>query len=71
MNKRPLSVTIISWLFIAVGVVALAYHSTHLNDEHILWILIVRFLALVGGIGLLLRQNWARWLIAALAYHVI
>ena len=27
MNKRPLSVTVIGWLFIAAGVVGLAYHA--------------------------------------------
>jgi hypothetical protein len=71
LNKRPLSITIIGWLFIAVGVVALTYHSTHLSEDHIVWILFVRFLALVCGVSLLFRQNWARWLTAVwLAYHV-
>lgn len=71
MNKRPLSVTMIGWIFIIVGVVSLAYHGTHLSDEHIIWILIVRFLALISGICILLRQNWARWLaVAWITYHV-
>lgn len=71
MYKRPLSITIISWLFIVVGIGALAYHGTHLPEEHIVWILFVRFLAIVCGVAMLLRQNWARWLTAAwLAYHV-
>jgi hypothetical protein len=71
MNKRPLAITIISWLFIAVGLVALGYHSTHPSEDHLLWILFVRFLALVCGVAMLFRQNWARWLtVAWLAYHV-
>ena len=71
MNKRPLSITLISWLFIAVGVIALVYHSMHPSDDHIIWILFVRFLALLCGVCMLFRQNWARWLTAAwLAYHV-
>ncbi len=71
MSKRPLSITIISWLFIAVGIVALAYHGTHLNENDIVWVLVVRFLAIVAGVGMLFRQNWARWLTAAwLAFHV-
>jgi hypothetical protein len=71
MHKRPLSITIISWIFILVGVVALAYHLTHPKEDYILWILFVRFLALVCGVCMMLRQNWARWLSAAwLAYHV-
>jgi len=70
MHKRPLSITIISWIFILVGVVALAYHSTHPKEDNILWILFVRFLALVCGVCMLFRQNWARWLTAAsLTYH--
>lgn len=71
MNKRPLAITIIGWLFIVVGVVALGYHSTHRSEEHLLWILFVRFLALVCGVAMLFRQNWARWLtVAWLGYHV-
>jgi hypothetical protein len=71
MNKRPLSITIIGWIFVAVGIVGLIYHSTHPNEEHILWILFVRVLALVCGVCMLLRQDWARWLAAVwLAYHV-
>jgi hypothetical protein len=71
MRKRPLSITIISWLFIVVGVVALVYHSTHGKEDNILWILFVRFLALVCGVGMLFRQGWARRLTAAwLGYHV-
>ena len=59
-----------SWLFIAVGVVTLAYHSTHTSDDYV-WVLFVRFLAIVAGVGMLFRQNWARWLTAAwIAYHV-
>jgi hypothetical protein len=71
MNKHALSIAVIGWLFIAVGVIALTYHSTHLSEDHIVWILLVRLLAIVCGAGLLFRQNWARWLTAAwLAYHV-
>ena len=71
MHKRPLSITIIGWIFIAVGIVGLIYHSTHPNEDYILWILFVRFLALLCGVCMLFRQNWARWLAAAwLAYHV-
>jgi uncharacterized membrane protein HdeD (DUF308 family) len=71
MNKRPLSVTIIGWIFIAVGIVGLIYHSTHPKEDYHLWILFVRVLALVCGVCMLFRQNWARWVTAAwLAYHV-
>jgi uncharacterized membrane protein HdeD (DUF308 family) len=71
MHKRPLSITIIGWTFIAVGIVGLIYHSTHPKEDYIVWILFLRLLALVCGVCMLFRQNWARWLTAAwLVYHV-
>jgi hypothetical protein len=57
----------------AVGVVGLAYHSTRPKEDNvsIIWILFLRFLALVCGVCMLFRQNWARWLTAAwIGYHV-
>jgi hypothetical protein len=77
MNKRPLPVLVIGWLFIAVGVVALAYHATEFKPDRplqpdLLWICTVRLLAIVGGLFLLRGQNWARWLLTAwMAYHII
>jgi hypothetical protein len=74
MKKRPLSVTIIGWLFIVTGVVGIAYHSTEIRTSRPLEyvpILFVRLLAIVGGGFLLRGHNWARWLVLAwLAYHV-
>ena len=76
MNKRPLSVTVIGCLFIAVGVVALSYHLTELRlsalEYDLIWVLTLRFLALLAGAFLLRGHNWARWLLLAwLAYHVV
>ena len=77
MEKRPLSVTIISCLFIAAGVVGFGYHVRELNWAHpfqgeLLWILLVRLLAIVGGVFLLRVRTWARWLLVLwLAYHVV
>jgi hypothetical protein len=31
MNKRPLSVTVISGIFLAAGLIGLAYHATQLD----------------------------------------
>ena len=52
MNKRPLSITMISWLFIAVGVLALLFHFLpHLSangkeslppGHELIWISLVR-----------------------------
>ena len=77
MKKRPLSVTIISWLFVAAGVVGLAYHLTEFKTLHpfqsdVVWVALLRLMAIVCGTFMLRGNNWARWLsVAWLAYHVI
>jgi hypothetical protein len=74
--KRPLSITIIGWLFIAVGVLSLAgmlFGFAHAEARGLDYaqLLIIRLLGLLGGIFLLRRANWARWLLIAwLAFHV-
>ena len=76
MKKRPLSVTIIAWLYIAMGVVGLAYHATEFKlarpfENDAVWICLVRLLAIIAGAFLLRGRNWARWLsIAWMAWHV-
>lgn len=84
--RRPLSITLIAWLFIAVGLAGL------LND---LWPLFTadaarqiaklrtdglgdlgpawttRLLSIIGGAGLLRGRTWARWLLLAwMIFHV-
>ena len=77
MNKRPLSVTIVGWLFIAAGTIGMLYHAREIDLAHpfaveLVLALIVRALAIVGGIFLLRGARWARWLVIAwLVYHVI
>ena len=77
MNKRPLSVTIIACIFIAAGIIGFAYHVTEFKSLHpfpneILWAASVRLLAILGGVFVLRRHNWARWLLLAwIAFHVI
>ncbi|HEX4663072.1 MAG TPA: hypothetical protein VH196_01695 [Terriglobales bacterium] len=77
MNKRPVSVTIISWVFIAAGVTGLAYHITEFKTQHPfqdggVWLFLIRLLAIVGGVFMLRGRNWARWLsIAWIGCHVI
>lgn len=70
--KRPWEVTILGLLFIFAGAVGLFYHLT---QDKLDWatvpILLLRVLAVIGGIFLLLGRNWARWLTAGwLALHV-
>jgi hypothetical protein len=82
MNHRPRSVTIISWIFIAVGAIALTYHllPRHIGElkdqrslEHgLVWVLLIRFLAIVGGVFMLIGHNWARWLLVAwMIFHFV
>jgi hypothetical protein len=75
MSKRPLFVTIISCVFIAAGVIGLAYHSTDFAKRpfhyDVVWVSLLRLLAIVCGVFMLRGSNWARWLaLAWLAYHV-
>jgi len=73
-NKRPISVTAIAWLFIAIGTVTFVYHSPGLLHPHLDDFLIefTELLALIAGLFMLRRQNWARWLaVAWMAFHVV
>ena len=77
MNKRPSSVTIIGYVFIAAGAIGLAYHGAEFKaqrpfDYDNVWVLLVRLLAILGGVFLLRGSDWARWfLLIWMAYHVI
>ena len=77
MNKRPLSVTVIGCIFIAAGVVGFAYHVPEFKSlrpfpNEIVWGLFVRLLAVLGGVFVLRRHNWARWLLLAwIGFHVV
>ena len=71
--KRPLPVTILGCLFIVAGLVGLAYHLSERPLDHwIVFISIVRIIAVVGGVFLLMGHAWARWLMLAwLVFHVV
>src|SRR3954469_12246021 len=77
INKRPLPVTIIGWLFIAAGTVGLVYHAREFKlgdpfDNEAVWVSVVRVLAIVGGVFVLRGRNWARWLLLLwMAVHVV
>src|SRR5689334_3421592 len=77
MSKRPLSITIVAWIYIAAGIVGIAAHITEFDVRHpfsndAVLALIVRLLAVAAGVFMLRGANWARWLaIAWIAYHVV
>src|SRR5687768_14913872 len=78
-TTRPRSITLIAWLFIAVGVVSLvggwwreATHQGGWRADEIGIASVVRLLAIVGGWGLLKGRAWASWLLAAwMAFHIV
>jgi len=84
MIKRPISVTIISWFFILMGVLSNFDTISHWNmyrasgrpaSDWIVGFLVMeltRILAIVAGILMLRRNNFGRWLcVVWLAFHVV
>ena len=76
MGSRPRSVTLIGWLFIVIGIFGFAYHASELRvrdfGSELGWVLLVRLLAILGGVLTLRGSDWGRWLVLAwIAYHVV
>lgn len=76
MNKRPLTVTIIGWLLVAIGVAASAFHLSELRWDALRgwnsWIFLVELVVIVSGVFVLRGANWARWLgVAWIGAHVV
>jgi hypothetical protein len=72
MPRRPLSITIISWLFIVFGSVALisGFITTDLKSHW--YIHLSRLLQIIAGVFMLYGRNWARWLLVAwIAFHIV
>ena len=76
MNRRPISVTIIAWIYILVSIGAIAGHIADFSPRHSFEFdsaeaLVVRLLGIVSGVFMLRRSNWSRWLgVAWIAFHV-
>ena len=76
-NSRPLSVTILAWIYIAVGVIGAIGHGSEFAagrvfHSDVIWIELTEFAAILCGAFILKGQNWARWLaLAWIAFHVI
>jgi hypothetical protein len=77
MNKRPLSITLLSYLLIAVGAAGFVFHFSESYKRHSfasddVLVLAVSLLAIVCGVFLLRGKDWARWLsMAWIAFHVV
>lgn len=76
MNKRPVTVTIMGWLLIAVGVAGSAFHLNELKQNAFraenAWIFVVESVVIICGAFVLRGNNWARWLtLTWMASHVV
>ncbi|HWR14224.1 MAG TPA: hypothetical protein VN577_05320 [Terriglobales bacterium] len=75
-RKPPVSVLIVSCMFIVAGVVGLFYHFGDWRTPNIpmgefIWAMVLRFVAVVCGVYILRARDWARWLaICWMLYHV-
>lgn len=72
-TKRPLSVTILACLYLAVGLIGFVGRFSDLLAwrQDAVWIESTEFAGIVCGVFLLLGQDWARWLaLAWIAFHV-
>ena len=87
MNKHPLSITVVSWIFTATGCISLvrgllplvraslSSHIAELKAQELADVCIVTasgLVAIVGGVFMLRGFNWARWLcVAWMGFHLI
>lgn len=70
---RPRTITIISWLFIIFGSIALLSGVLPFRDLLSHWYVhLSRILMIVAGVFMLKGQNWARWLLVVwVAFHIV
>ena len=74
-DPRPRSITIVGWLFVAIGTVSLPgawLHGRPGGWTDIAVATLSGLVALGGGIGSLRGRPWARWTVLLwLAFHVV
>ncbi|MGB7433968.1 MAG: hypothetical protein WBR26_15775 [Candidatus Acidiferrum sp.] len=76
-KNRPISVTIVASVYIAVGVLGFAFHLREILAQHALHYdglltELIELVSLVAGIFLLRGQNWARWVaLLWIGFHVV
>jgi len=80
VKNRPRSITIISFLFVLLGVLTLIHAAwglvntdQRLTDlEHHWMIYLSAFAAIIGGVFLFKGYSWARWLLVLwMAFHIV
>jgi hypothetical protein len=76
-RKRPISITILAWLYIVVGALGTAAHYADFRTNkpvlnEIVWITVLGVAAIVAGVFMRDGRDWARWLaLAWMAAHVV
>ncbi len=76
-KKRPISITILSWLYIVVGALSTAAHVMEFKAQRpvlneVVWITVLGAAAIVAGVFMLRGKNWARLLaLLWMAAHVV
>jgi hypothetical protein len=76
VTKRPLPLTIVAWVYIAVGIIGFIVHLREALSGHdyrnSVIIELTEIPALIAGVFLLRGHNWARWLaLAWMGFHVV
>lgn len=75
-TKRPLAVTCLAILYVAIGAIGLVLHFPAFQNQgqwqfEDFWIELTEAIALISGIFLWKGRNWARWLVLAwMAFHI-
>jgi hypothetical protein len=73
--KPPVSVILISFVFMIAGISGIIYHGAELKnlfaDLNVAWVFVVRLAAVAGGWFAFRGKKWARWLLVTwIVYHV-
>ena len=78
MDRRPRSITIISWFFIIFGSIGFLYGLLSPGNLTLAqlkghWMVhLVRLVSVIAGVFMLRGRNWARWLLVAwMAFHIV
>jgi hypothetical protein len=72
MSSRPRSITIISWVFIVFGSIALLSGAPFADIKSHWYVHLSRILQIVAGVFMLHGHNWARLLLVAwIAFHLV
>jgi hypothetical protein len=77
MERRPVKVVIVGLMFILAGCLGIAFHLKDFSQpgsklSEVTWVLIVRLVAVICGVLLFFRVDWARWIaVIWLLYHVV